>query len=258
MNVEIKFLKDFEPQDFVLINGLPGIAYIGKLSVDYLIQQLNAELFAEVYSKFFPPYVLIKKDGLVELLRNELHFLKSENADGLVFFSGNSQAFSPEGQYEIANTLLDWAVSNGLKKIYSIAAYLTERTFEKPNIYGTATSSKALNELKKMGVIPLDQGVISGENGLIMGLAKKRNVEAICLLGETRGYQTPTGQYIIDAKATKAVLNLLTSLLNLEVDLGPLDKQAKEMDDVIAKMAEIERRMKEEMSASSKKPSYVT
>jgi hypothetical protein len=175
-----------------------------------------------------------------------------------MFFSGNSQAFSPEGQYEVADTLLDWAVANGVKKVFSLAAYVTDRTFETPNVYGTATSSEALEELKKKGVVPLDQGIISGENGLIMGLAKKRDVEAVCLLGETRGYQTPTGQYIIDAKATKAVLNLLTSILNLKVDMEPLDKQAKEMDDIIAKMAEVERRIKEEMSESAKKPSYVT
>jgi proteasome assembly chaperone (PAC2) family protein len=91
-----------------------------------------------------------------------------------------------------------------------------------------------------------------------MGLAKKRGVEGTCLMGETRGYQTPTGQYIIDAKATKAVLNMLTSILDLKVDMEPLEKQAKDMDDIIAKMAEVERRIKEEMSGSAKKPSYVT
>ena len=258
MNVEIKILKKIESKGFMLVSGLPGIAYIGKLSVDYLIKQLKAELIAEFYSKYFPPYVLIRKDGLVELLRNELHFLKDKTAGNIMFFSGNSQAFSPEGQYETADTLLDWAVANGLKKVFSLAAYVTDRTFETPKVYGTANSSEALEELKKMGVIPLERGIISGENGLIMGLAKKRNVEAICLLGETRGYQTPTGQYIIDAKATKAVLNLLTPMLNLKVDMEPLDKQAKEMDDIIAKMAEVEQRIKEEMSETSKRPSYVT
>jgi proteasome assembly chaperone (PAC2) family protein len=111
MNVEIKILKKLAPNDFVLVNGLPGIAYIGKLSVDYLIQQLKAELIGEVYSKYFPPYVLIKEDGLVELLRNELHLFRDEAAGEILFFSGNSQAFSPEGQYEVADTLLDWAVS---------------------------------------------------------------------------------------------------------------------------------------------------
>jgi uncharacterized protein (TIGR00162 family) len=258
MNVEIKILKKISTKEFTLVSGLPGIAYIGKLSVDYLVQQLKAELIAEVYSKYFPPYVLIRSDGLVELLRNELYLLKDKTAGDIVFFSGNSQAFSPEGQYEVADTLLNWAVANGVKKVYSLAAYVTDRAFEKPAVYGTATSSKSLEEMKKMGVAPIDEGVISGENGLIMGLAKKRNVEAVCLMGETRGYQTSTGQYIIDAKASRAVLQLLTSILNLKVDMEPLDKQAQEMDEIIAKMAEVEQRIKEEMSQSAKKPSYVT
>jgi uncharacterized protein (TIGR00162 family) len=258
MSVEIKILKKFSTKKFTLVSGLPGIAYIGKLSVDYLVQQLKAELIAEVYSKYFPPYVLIRKDGLVELLKNELYLLKDEKAGDIVFFSGNSQAFSPEGQYEIADTLLDWAAANGVKKTFSLAAYVTDRAFETPAVYGTATSSEVLEEMKKIGVTPLDEGIISGENGLIMGLAKKRDVDAVCLMGETRGYQTPTGQYLIDAKASKAVLQLLTSVLNLKVDMEPLDKQAKEMDEIIAKMAEVEQRIKEEMSQSAKKPSYVT
>jgi uncharacterized protein (TIGR00162 family) len=258
MKAEIKILKKIEFREFVLVSGLPGIAYIGKLSVDYLIQQLKAELVGEVYSKYFPPYVLIRRDGLVELLRNELHLHRDEATVDIMFFSGNSQAFSPEGQYEIADALLGWAVDNGVKKVFSLAAYVTGRTFDTPRVYGTATSSEALEELKKSGVVPLDEGIISGENGLIMGLAKKRGVEAVCLLGETMGYQTPAGQYFIDAKASKSVLTMLTSILNLKVDMEPLEKQAKEMDDIIARMAEVERRIKEEMSESAKKPSYVT
>jgi len=258
MKAEIKILKEIGSRGFMLVSGLPGIAYIGKLSVDYLIQQLKAELVGEVYSKYFPPYVLIRKDGVVELLRNELHLHRNEATADIIFFSGNSQAFSPEGQYEIADTLLDWAVDNGVKKVFSLAAYVTGRAFDTPRVYGTATSSEALVELKKKGVVPLDQGIISGENGLIMGLAKKRGVEGVCLLGETRGYQTPAGQYFIDAKASKSVLTMLASILNLKVDMEPLEKQAKEMDDIIARMAEVERRIKEEMSESAKKPSYVT
>lgn len=258
MKCEIKIPKKIESKEFVLVCGLPGAAYIGKLSVDYLIQQLNAELVGEVYSKYFPPYVLIGNDGVVELLRNELHLHRDKVAGDVMFFSGNSQAFSPEGQYEIADTLLDWAVSNGVKKVFSLAAYVTDHTVETPTVYGTATTPEVLEELKKKGVVPLDQGIISGENGLIMGLAKKRSVEGACLLGETRGYRTPTGQYIIDAKATKVVLNLLTSILNLKVDMEPLEKQAKDMDNIIAKMAEVERQIREEMSERAKKPSYVT
>jgi len=257
MNVEIITLKEFNPKDFLLISGLPGIAYIGKLSVEYLVQQLKAEKIAEIYSKFFPPYTLIKKDGVVELLKNELFHFKHDKTD-FVFLSGNAQAFSPEGQFEVVEAILKWGITHGLKQIYSIAAYASDKTIKKPRVYGTSTSSGLLDEYKKLGVIPLNEGVIIGENGLIMGLAKKQNIEAVCLLGETRGYQTPTGQYLIDAKAAKEVISVLIKSLDLEVNMDPIDKQAKDMDEIITKMTEVEQHIKNQIAQNTKRPSYVT
>jgi uncharacterized protein (TIGR00162 family) len=258
MSVEIKMLKEFTPNQFVLVCGLPGTAYIGKLSVDYLIQQLKAELVGEIYSKYFPPFVVIKEDGLVELLRNELHQFKDESGRTIVFLTGNSQAFSPDGQYEVADAVLNWAINNGVHRIYSIAAYLTDRTFEVPNVYCTTTSLALLEEAKANGAQLLDHGVIGGENGIITGLAKKKNVEGACLLAETHGYQTPTGEYVIDPRAAKAALKVLTSMLNLKVDMEPMEKQVVQMDEAVAKLVEIERRIREEMASSGKRPAYVT
>ncbi len=258
MNAEIKILKPLTPSELTLVVGLPGMAYIGKLSVDYLIQQLKAELIGEVYSKHFPPYVIIKEDGLVELLRNELHLFRTEMGKNIVFLSGNSQAFSPEGQYEVSEKVLNWAIENGVKKIYAVAALVTDRQFDIPDVYVTATYVAMLEEAKSHGAKLLDHGIIGGENGLIVGLAKKKNIEAACLLAETHGYQAPTGEYVIDPRAAKAALGVLTQILNVKVDMEPMEKQAIEMDEAFAKMAEIERRVREEMTQSGKKPSYVT
>jgi uncharacterized protein (TIGR00162 family) len=257
MNVDIKTLKEFTPKEFILISGLPGIAYIGKLSVEYLVQQLKAEKIAEIYSKFFPPYTLIKKDGVIELLKNELFHYKHEKTD-FIFLSGNAQAFSPEGQFEVVEEILKWGTAHGLKKIYSIAAYASDKSIKKPIVYGTSTNIELLDEYKKLGVVPLTEGVIVGENGLIMGLAKKQNIQAVCLLGETRGYQTPSGQYLIDAKAAKEVISVLIKSLDLEVNMDPLDKQAKDMDEIITKMTEVEQHIKNQMVQNTKRPSYVT
>jgi uncharacterized protein len=258
MSAEIKILKPYKPSELTLIVGLPGIAYIGKLSVDYLIQQLKAELIGEVYSKYFPPYVIIKEDGLVEVLRNELHLNKDEVGRDLVFLSGNAQAFSPEGQFEVSEKVLDWAAENGVKRIYSIAALVTDRQFDMPDVYATATSASLLEEAKSNGAKPLDHGIIGGENGLVIGLAKKRNIDGLCLLAETHGYQAPTGEYVIDPRAAKAALNVFTKILGIKVDMQPMEKQAIEMDEAMAKMAEIERKVREEMTQSGKRPSYVT
>ncbi len=258
MNTEIKIPKPFKPRKPTLVVGLPGIAYIGKLSVDYLISQLKAKQVGEVYSRYFPPYVIIKEDGLVELLRNELHFSREGTKRDIVFLSGNAQAFSPEGQYEVAEAFLDWGIENGAKRVYSVAALVTDRQFDVPNVYATATSPQLLEEAKANGALALDHGMIGGENGLVIGVARKKGLEAICLLAETHGYQAPTGEYVIDPRAAKAALGVLTKILGLQVDMAPMEKQAMEMDEAFAKMAEIERRVREEMSQSSKRPSYVT
>src|SRR4030042_3715754 len=258
MDPEIKILKSINPAEVVLVCGLPGAAYVGKIPVDYIIQQLKAELIGEVYSKHFPPYVIINKDGLVELLRNEIHCLEADSGRFIVFLSGNAQAFSPEGQYEMVEKVLDWAIEKKVKRVISIAALVTDRPSESPSVYCSTTSVSLLEEAKELGVQPLDQGIIGGENGLIIGLARKKNVEGICLLTETHGYQTPTGEYVMDPRTAPATLNVLTKLLNLKVDMEPMEKRITQMDEAFAKMAEFDRRVREEIQQTSKKPSYVT
>ncbi len=258
MNSEIKILKSISPNELILVCGLPGMAYVGKIPVDYIIQQVKAELIGEVYSTHFPPYVIINKDGLVELLRNELYCLKEDSGRFIVFLSGNAQAFSPEGQYEIVEKVLDWAIENKVKRVISIAALVTDRPFDVPSVYCSTTSATLIEEVKALGVQPLDQGVIGGENGLIIGLARKKNIEGICLLTETHGYETQTGEYVMDPRTAPATLNVLTKLLDLKVDMEPMEKRISQMDEAFARMAEFEKRMREELQRTSKKPSYVT
>ncbi len=258
MNAEIKILKQIVPKELVLICGLPGAAYIGKIAVDYLVQQLKAEQIGEVYSRFFPPYVLVKEDGLVELMRNELQHARDEAGRDIVMLAGNAQAFSPEGQYEITEKVLDWVVEKGVKRIYSVAALVTDRPFDTPVVYATATSLPLLEEAKSKGAQVLDHGIIGGENGLILGIARKKGIDGICLLAETHGYQTPTGEYVIDPRAAKAALSVLTQILGIKLDMEPMEKQVTQMDEAIAKMTEIERKVREEMTQSGKRPSYVT
>jgi len=73
MEMEVKFLSRPELKDPVVICGLPGSGYVGKLGVEHLAKGLNAELFAVIYSSSFPPQVMIRADGSSELLKHEIH-----------------------------------------------------------------------------------------------------------------------------------------------------------------------------------------
>ncbi|MCP8320570.1 MAG: proteasome assembly chaperone family protein [archaeon] len=255
MTMQSKIYKEPELKDPYMVTGLPGVGYVAKLSADYLIKELKAELFEELYSSSFPPYVLIKKDGTVELLKNELHYWKdSKLKNDLIIFTGNTQAISPEGQYEISNEVLNRAEKFKVKKLFAMAAYVTGRHVEKPKVYGVATELELVEELKKYEVLPMDAGSISGTNGLLFGLAKLKKIQSICLLSETPGYMTPSGRVITDVKAAQALLEVLSKMLDIKIDMKPLEKEAKMAEEFVQKMEELERRWTEEMRRSVTPP----
>jgi uncharacterized protein len=243
-----------------LVSGLPGIGYVAKLAADYLKDQLKAELFEEVYSPSFPPFVLIKEDGTVELLKNEFYYWKNKSPaeNDLIIFTGNIQASSPEGQFEMVDEVLRVAETFGVSKIFSLAAYIKEVSVETPKVFGVVTEPSLVDELKKFGVSMMDDGIVSGTNGILFGHAKTRGIQGVCLMGETATYATPTGQEVIDAKAAKAVLGVLTKMLNIEVDMAPLDEQAKLTEEFVRKVDDMTRRALEEMKRASERdiPKY--
>ncbi len=255
MTMQFKIYKEPELRDPYMVTGLPGVGYVAKLSVDYLIKELKAELFEELYSSSFPPYVLIKKDGTVELLKNEFYYWKDiRSKNDLIIFAGNTQAISPEGQYEISNEVLNRAEKFKVRKLFATAAYVTGRYLEKPRVYGAATEPELVEELKKYDVLPMDAGSISCTNGLLFGLAKLRRIQSVCLLSETPGYMTPSGRVLADVKAAQALLEVLSKMLDIKIDMKPLEQEAKMAEDFVQKMEELERRWVEEMRKSVSPP----
>jgi uncharacterized protein (TIGR00162 family) len=239
---------EIKPEHPYMVTGLPGAAGVAKLSADYLVKQLKGELFEELYSDAFPPHVMINKDGTVELLRNELYYCKnSKSKSDLIVFTGNTQAVSSEGQYEIANETISRARNLGVVRLYATAAYVVEKPPEKPRVHGAASDPSLIDELKEYGVVPMEDGSIAGTNGLLFGLAALQNIPSICLLSETPAYTTPTGRFVVDAKAAQALLAVLTRMLNIEIDMKPLEEEAKLSQEFMQKMEEIEQRTIEEV-----------
>ena len=51
----------------LLIEGLPGIGNVGKVAVDFLIDELKAKKLYDITSYTFPHSVFVNEDNLVEL-----------------------------------------------------------------------------------------------------------------------------------------------------------------------------------------------
>lgn len=82
-----------------LVCGFPGSGYVGKLAVDHLIHELSSRHLVDIYSNTFPPQVLIKPDGTVDLIRNTIFYHESQISPSLnmMFLTGDSQPSNPDG-----------------------------------------------------------------------------------------------------------------------------------------------------------------
>jgi hypothetical protein len=218
----------------ILIEGFPGMGMIGSIAIRYLIRQLDAKRFAEMYSPHFPYYVLVNKKGNVRLLRAEFYFWKNEKGENdLILLTGDSQAQTIEGQYEVANSILDFVTKEGVKLIITIGGCRKEEE-ETPKVLAVSTNPKLLKKALQVNAISSPSGnPIVGTAGLLLGLAKFRDIDALCLLGETRGY-------LSDPKAAKSILEILKKLLNFEVNLDALQSEIEKSKEIIAKMQQIE------------------
>jgi len=236
MQTEVRYYQEPQLSKPVMICGLPGIGSVAWLAVNHLQKELKAELFAEIFSPMFSPKVWLTDDGIVKLMKGEFYFWKNKSpAPDLLLFTADEQPYSPEGQYELADVVLQLANKFQVARVITMGGMATDKFTEEPKVYVGATDADLVKELEGYGAVKLAGGAITGSNGLIFGLAKTRNLSAICLLAETPGYLT------LDANAAKAALRLSMKLFNTSIDLTALDKQAKENNEAVRRAKDMSR-----------------
>src|SRR6266487_5005148 len=206
--INVVYSSDSLPQlqSPYLICGFPGSGYVGKMAVDHLIQELDAKHLADIYSTSFPPQVMIRTDGTTDLMKNSIFYSKGTASSdaSLLLLTGDSQPANPDSEYVLAEEILDIAAKFNSSQVFTLAAYITGVFVDKPRIFGTATDLDIIKSFHDRNISTMDGGSITGMNGVIIGIAKLRGIKGTCLLGETSGY-------VVDAKASKAILETLIS-----------------------------------------------
>ena len=252
-DITVKIVERPELNNAVMIEGLPGIGLVGKLAADHLLDELKGKKFAELYSIFLPPQVVIREDGTVKLVNNEFYYVKRDDRD-IIILTGDFQGITPDSQYKISESMLDIAQDFNISTVYTLGGLGTGSIVRNPRVFGAATSKKMIEKLKEHGVIFKGGGGIFGASGLLLGLGHLRGVECACLMGETHGQ-------IIDAKSAESLLDVLTKILGIEIDMTKLEDKAKETEKEMKAIGEMVALQKEaferEREISKETPSYI-
>ncbi len=224
----IKFVKKPQLKSPCLIAAWSGMGGVALIATNYLRQKLRAEECGEIlpYDFFSPAEVLIE-DQVIQTPKfpeNKFYFWDKGERHDLLIFVGNDQ---PQRGWEFAHRVLDVAEEFRVRRIYTSAAFpLWMHHSREPHVWGTATNVQLVKYLKAYGVMSMGEGSIGGLNGLLLGVARQRGLEGVCLLAEMPIYATR----IANPKASQAVLEILTKMVGLEIDLEDLTAMAEQME----------------------------
>jgi len=225
----------------ILICGFPGSGYVGKLAIDHIIEELEGIHLADIYSSSFPPQVIIKNTGIVELMKNILYYVKdSRSKHDFLFLTGDAQPVNSKVEYLLGEEIIKIAKNFGVTQVITLGAYITGMFVETPRVFGVATDDDGLKLLNSYSISKIDNGSISGMNGILLGIGKINSLNGISLLGETSGY-------VIDANASKYILKKLLTIVDLDINMEDLEKKAK---DTIMLIKSIERRIGDKNASS--------
>jgi len=256
----------------VLVAGWPGIGNIGLIAVDTLRRALAAEEFGEIEPwDFFYPKGIVIRDGELESLSfpsNKFYFKKTEKRD-LIFFIGEEQPTDlgrayAEGQkaYHMASLVLDVAQRFGCQRAYtSGAAVAPIHHTMRPRVWGVPNMETLIDEVRacENTILMSDvegrggRGNITGLNGLLLGAAKKKGMEAICVMGEIPIYLQ--GLSLPYPKASKSVLEVLTGILGVSIDMEEIAVAVERSEMEIQQLYE---RFPPEIREQLEKLKYVT
>ena len=196
----------------IFVQGLPGFGNVGKIAAHLLIKFCGAKPFAELYSPSFPDYVSVNSSGICRLPRYEFYAAPMEKNDFIIMTGDTQPSFDDVvAHYSLCGEILDFVEKQGCSLIVTIGgAPITE---EKTQVYVAATSPRLALEFMEKGAVIYSKGRVVGATGLVLGLAKERNLEGVCLLGATTGFRADRG-------AGFSVFKFLMKALGNEVKEG--------------------------------------
>ncbi len=224
----INVLKKKRLRQPVIIAAWPGMGLVGFNAVEFLRQTLGAEKVAEIHSTdFFSLQGVTVKEGISAPLKMPTNvFYAWRNPAGapdLLLFLGTAQPVNGR-EMALSNLVLDVAAIFGVTRLFTAAAMASKIDHLSPSkVYGVSNEGGEAEQLDKLGVELLQEGEIGGLNGLLIGVAEQRNLQGSCLMGEMPHYTT----HIENPKASQAVLEILMKLLDLKLDLKPLQERAR-------------------------------
>ncbi|MFN9721489.1 MAG: PAC2 family protein [Planctomycetota bacterium] len=241
-----------------LVAVWPGMGHVAISAGYYLIAKLEMSLLTEFSAaELFDIEHVEVSGGLLRTghqPRSRLFVWKDPRQQhDLIVFIGEAQP--PSGRYSFCRRLMEYARDLGVERVYTFAAMATQMHPEhESRVFGATTDLDILGELKRLELDLLEDGRISGLNGVLPAAAAELGIRGTCLLGEMPHI---FAQFPFPA-ASLAVLKVFTMIADMDLDTAELAEQARAMKQKLGEiLTQVEQELEEQSSTGNEeKPAW--
>lgn len=228
------------PRMIVALGGWPDAAAVATRAVTSLAEQLGATRFAEIPGEdFFSPAVLRPttaiRDGRVESLTyptNELYYWRNPGDSGdLVLLAGIEPHLHWKRYLEALLTLV---ADLGVTALFSLGGLYDNVPHTRPvRISGVVEDEALRARLGDLGVTFTEYEGPSSMHTALLVECRSRGIPNASLWGHSPSY----AQLSWNPRVSAGLAALLVKVLEIEVDLEPLQVAATYLDEALDKLA---------------------
>jgi proteasome assembly chaperone (PAC2) family protein len=170
------------------------------------------------------------KNGIAQFPEIPTSLFYYTNNPDIIIFESDAQLGGRDG-IAMIKMFLDVITRFQVERIFTFAAFAQPMSYRTPSqVLVTGNGDALLEKLSTSGVIPMPDGYIAGLNGLLLGVAASRRIEAGCLLGTIPSY----AMNFAYPKASLELIRTITRIMDFSLDTSELNEGVGEMDQQLA------------------------
>jgi len=220
----------------IFIAAWPGMGEVAYRVALFLKEVLGFKVFAKLQaSQFFKPAAVSVEKGILnipEMPAGFFYYYKGKKSPDIILFLGEVQ---PPLEYaqDLSLMIVNFIKKYKVNQMFTFAAKPESIDHKsKPKVWIAATHKDVLESLEKFNLKILKEGQVSGLNGIILGVGKKKSIKGACLLGEIPFYTVQ----IENPKATGSILSVIGKYLGVDLNLSSIVSRSKFIEDEIDKL----------------------
>jgi len=204
----------------VIIEGSPELGLIGNIVGWLLAEELQMDEIGHIESKYFPPLAVLYKGVAIHPFR-----IYSNN-EVVLFLS--DFVVPPSVTHDMTNVIVEWMERNKSKELITLNSVVVRKKTN--GVVGVANNEGSLKRLGDLEIPILPFGNINGISGTLLTKTKTSNIPGSCLFAEI------LNQYP-DPRAAASIVDVLNRMLEINVDVEPLIKEAEEIESRLKELA---------------------